>query len=917
MNIKLDELETSKKKIFIGRNQKDVDIVLKNYIRENPDRYIANFEQASILSLAKNVLVAYGFDSSKFIENDLAVLLMDKFINEQVASVDNKILDLIPVSSKSIKTSQMVYETINRVRGGKIINNDNKIDNLIFKYEEYLNNLKLLDSELVIKTAIKKLNENSIKNPLNLFNPQFIVLPNLVNHLKYNETEFLTSLIGVYGQKEFDVLKLEMSSNTNLTLVEAYGFGSEINYIVKTIKEQKYKTGDVAIYCADSSYENMIKGIFDVNDIPHAFINGTSPLCNNVIALANDVLDFLDNHYSIAYLSRIYDNQAINNKEVDGAGLPIIYVNPKQLNNLSADKEAILKAVQDLTIWNDNQRLFLGNILKIGESDSLEELFNSLVLFLEKYVDKETGEEIIQKLKTKNAYFVYFNDAIMTFSEKVNYIKKIISSIKIPSYKDEASVEILSLKGSTYIAKKNVFCIGLSASQMEEKCYDSPLICDEDLCEMLDASYYIELAKNKNDETIQTFRNFLLSKESANVYLSYSKYDSVRFTELSRWAELNKHKFIKFEERSFKDDGCNINATPSLVKDIPIFDSESLDILNKSIHILSASKVDTIYECPLHYFGDILYEKKEYDEYDATWLKANEEGSLLHKCLENYFKERNNLADPFDLKVFNKAFKDAVNEQEQEKPFDSKEIKDRTIENNKKLLINYLNEELNDRTSNWRVLCCEKKFKGSNYSKLEREIKARDTSEYDKEQLERHTNLLEAIDYIKKVTFKGTIDRVDYRDDGGVLEIRIIDYKSSKEKTFKDGFHSQHAIYPLFIDQIVNAGKDIIERTLGSAVSLTNYQVQFAYRLIKVPQKGFDKTNEISENIDEVLLTLRSMFKIIEDNTLQSLNDNMELDTRTVLSTGEFSKSKCRYCTHARECVLKLFKGEDRGIGKK
>lgn len=929
--IKFCDFANDKTTIILGRNLKDIDIVTKNYIRENQNAILSDFEKYSIASLSKEILINCGFDTTKFIEEDLAVLLMDKMLNKENSSNnlslsgDYLVFGLIPSSSLSLKTSKMVFETINRIRSGLVKNPNPAINDFINKYENYLLNLGLFDPLLAIKTAIKQLNNQPLNICLNFpINSHLVLMDNLVNELRYVDFAFICALINKLQINIADVKQLEIPTieTPNLTLVESYGLASEINFVVSEIKNKKYKTGDTAIYTADSSYNNIIKGVFDLYQIPYHFSNGTSPLCNNLIALTLDVLDFLDNHYNIAYLAKIYDNKAINSDTylLSDEKTVIQYANPEQLNYLSADKGAIRYAINNASKWSDSQKLFLEEILKLDEFPSIIDLYSGLIKLLENFTAKDINEQIVVSLKKKLPYFAYFDESdFNSFSDKVNYIKSILSTIKISEQKIDACIEISSLKGAQYIARNNIFCVGLSATQIEEKCYDSPLICDEKILEMLDGEYFVEESKNKNDRFAAIFKKFLSSKVNANIYLSYSKYDSVNFTQLSKWAELNRIDFNnETKTYGYLDYENQIESSDTTQNNKPLFDNESLDILKREVTRLTASKIETIAKCPIHFFLDNLYIKKEYDEYDANWLKANEEGTLIHECLESYFRKQPDLSIKFDDSLFESCFANSLEKLLLAKPFDSENIKNRTIDNNKKLARNYLINTLDGSNAGWFVLCCEERFKSNDelFVNIEKSIIDTYGNPSSDEEERYYNNLLRYLAYFKEVTITGAIDRIDFKfDDGGELLIRLIDYKTSNPSTFKNYFHAQHLLYPLFVSSIVFKYEYKIRKIVGNSVSLDNPIISFKYDLLKsLSGESIDSNFTNGKECAYILTIVGEMFDLLNENTIAALN-NSEFIKREII-TNDNGLSVCGFCSYARECIVKLLHGEDKGLSQ-
>ena len=161
----------------------------------------------------------------------------------------------------------------------------------------------------------------------------------------------------IYLIREIEELDLEIFE-PELIEVSAYGYASEINFVVNQIIENEINISDVAIYVSDGSYQNLIKAIFELNGINYRFANGESGLTNNVLSLMHNILDFYDNYYSIKCLSEIFENTSLKDEyKLDKYGKKP-YEDP--LNDLKSSKDAIINSMKlRHSKWNSNQQEFL------------------------------------------------------------------------------------------------------------------------------------------------------------------------------------------------------------------------------------------------------------------------------------------------------------------------------------------------------------------------------------------------------------------------------------------------------------------------------------------------------------------------------------------------------------------------------
>ena len=779
--------ENDTKKIVIGRTQQEVDQVIRGLVLESK-KPIFNVEKQNIISLAGEVINnSDAYQDYQLVDSNEAKALFYVFLKNNIKG--STIFGLIPKESFSIPTANNAYSAINQIRKGKLKEDkQTKYSLMIDEFEKYLLENKILDEALVLKAAIKLIenNKNSVLDLLGYSDDlEVYILPSLKDKLTYLEKKLINKLFN-----SFEYISLLKTNSVEKVKVPAYGYTNVVKYIINEIKDKNYNLDDVAIYTSSNAYDSLIEAYFDNYNIKYKFNYGTSILYDDLLGLFNSILDFLDNHFNINYLYSIYRSPALKTY-TDEHGKEDTYACFNKIKDFKADANQLQKQASKLQ--SKEKKEFLLDLVDLyNETDNLSSIFKKVLAFCVKYstIDKAN---IIELLNSKNRLFSFCDPIAeeMSYSDKILYIKSIVSSIKATkdsNNKDSSSVLVDSFNALMLPRKYNFF-IGLSSKELLQSEVESPLISDDEYDELLNCDdYYVKKVTLANEEFLENVNNLLKTQESGRQYFVAPIYDSIEFKELSKSSLYLSIDGIE-EEIYCENEEINTSAINPI--DVYLYPQTAANIEKVGATSLTPSRVETIMNCPLKYIYSQVYDEIKMDEYSEKWLKGGEEGTFAHKVLQDYFDMAK--GEALDKDLFDKVFKEAYEQMKDDSPFSSQIIQDVEASRVEKILLEYLDRYYKD-SDDYKVFDCE--FE---------EINKQNPAKYTIGSLDLDVN--------------GTIDRLDMYVDRGELKIRIIDYKTYNKQSYDD--HKKNStlpqciLYPVMINTYVNNNYDELVKKVG------------------------------------------------------------------------------------------------------
>jgi len=851
----IDFIKSPNKKILIDNNLSDGNNITKLFSLSNKIS-ISNYEIFNINLLAKSLLLSNP--KYKYINNEQSTYLFYSFLDNKRDGSD--LYNLIPDSSFSFESVKVSLSTINEIRKGKRKeeSKNKNIDNLIKDYESYLISNSYYDEILMLKEVIKISNIDLIKNVLKIKDKYIIgIVDTYLDQLSYLERLFLDTLINKLNTS-YETLTL-FTENKNLSIYsyKTYGFYQEVENVINIINQNKLSVSDVEIIISDNKYSNSIKAYFDNYNIPYVFTNGIPIKCFDLYGFIDSILDFFINHYSINCLYDIYRSLALSSK----------YKYIEGLKDLHADKEAIKVIVNNKNNyynWSDNQKKFILDLLNLDVSNNVYEIYLRLLELISEYCEKDFIEPLLGTLNNK-INIIELCSKLNIDEHPFKLIRRIFEDVKIAVKPlDKACISIRKLSKVTNFYKKYVFILGLSSSQLKQKEIESPLLSDEDISKLIDIdNYYVNLPSLNNIRFNNNLDRLMKFNNNPHIYLSYSEYDSNEYKCLSSSTFYNKYKVN--EATPIINSNLSLKMKEITNLDEKIIDDSSFNNI-KDIDHLSPTSLNNLYKCPLLYIYSNYYNEISLDEYDNTWLKANESGSLAHFILEKYYKEHDD--KKYDEDSFNSIFKECVDRTINNHPFDNKDEIKQELDTIYKITNQYVIN--NSNVDDYKVLGCELKFK-------ELLITFND----------------------KKYYFKGSVDRVDYLlDPNNILHIKVYDYKTGKELTIKKDGLTQSFIYVKAVEDYLSKNFNSIKSSVGNFnLDDVIYEFHYVYLFSNLDKVIEDRDNNYLANASKLKL-----FNELDNNVTSFFNIYNPILGKEKKEQGS---NKCSYCKYKNKCLLK------------
>ncbi len=875
-----DFLIRKEKKLIISDSFHNAESLIKRFVLLN-NTPVINVEKETLESLATRIYKILGDTNKTIVSNNDCVFIVDALLRK------NK-YDFISEKSFGLSTAEAFFDVIKEIKYGFIENgkqthwsNFNLI--LLEDYNNYLKDNNLVDSADVMLFAKDNVDEKVLAYSHDVL---VGVTNNLNGRLRYLELEFLKNICQIYQR---DITYIDYSlENQNIInkKVDAHGFINEIKYIVDDIRDNNYNLNEINVFISGNSYEPMIKSLFDYYHINYHFVSGESISLFSINSVINYALDFVNN---LCELKSIY-NLLLTNvvKEEFKDIIPILPKLKCDHVNIASYKGTSKEPL------GENLSQFFALLLEIDDATcDIGELFDKLLNFL-KYACKEeyylpfenSFNEIREHLK-------YVDEASCpNIHKKIDIIKSFISSIRVQEEKDEASINISSLKSGFLLDRKYNYLVGLSASQLSVKEIQSPVLNDEELCELLKHDdCYISLAENNNKEYMQSIYNLIstASNDSLITYI-YSSYESVAF-QMQAASTLYVDVPAEETKKEYELDGG------ALAKN----NSESFSLAKKIEKLsFSPSALETFVKCPCQYLLQYVeeYGKIDIATYSNTWFQGGEFGTFCHLILEKYFKI-NNTRDKqksFDEISYQNCVNLAIEETKALRPFGNQNAIEVETKRASYVVENYLRSYFSD-TDGYYVVACEYDFSNDEVSEI-----------------------FEIQDKGAVVSYHGKIDRIDVKVDiDGTLYIRTVDYKTTTRSKMmtkvNKGETFQGHIYAIAAKNYCLKYKSKIEKLLGCKLSyekvedLTNVVFEYVFPL----EKGSNAKLQVSleqeaSSVDKLRMLINTIMEYNSDLDVQETIVNMN---KALAKVTEQQKGDCQYCSLVKHCRYKIINGEN------
>lgn len=790
---------------------------------------VYNVSAKLLVELAKDILYSEAAKAGKiktfeFISDDIGTYILEKIICDNPHKYT-----FVPQSSMCHRTASEILSNINLIRDNCL--NDvavkqpskklSQLLTLIDEYEDALKENHLYDKTRCLKEAI---------TVLKVVGKPFVVPRCALMH--WNKLSYLEEQLLNMCAEKVEVIDYQIKQEqVNWSFFRSYGTFNEVDYVISEIIDNKIPFGKVNLMYTSAEYESLISGICAQKNIPVNFISGRSASGLEYIRLIRSILAWADGNYAYQLLKPVFFNRlvGINGIDTDGNEHKINVVREflKGINEgIGWGLDRYVKFIEDYnTQLIDTEEVSkfslkkefvdvigaLCNVfVKYEEAARMGAIVISDMLFeITKIADditpKNSKEKNLVKSALKNEInCLKYRASVDTLHEAIKVIYEDLDRIMFSDEESSMAINAITTGKGQVLERPYVYVIGLSDKHYRQAFSESPVLSDEERKEYLDMlKGNVLLAKDIPIKKQKDFEFTIDSLKAGEVHIGYSGYDTIKMEPLSPSAMylnlLNKNQISKADIKAV--DYRNIIEEKIIVKgdeaieDVDIVDTVTDEKVKNITVRLSASSLDCLYSCPLHYHYS--YEQKiEAEEYQVPevgkWLNPAERGSFVHKVLQDYVNKIFITDDVILADVcgsdYDDVFEKVKGEYEAKCPIDSYSVAKKEMEVIREALLCYLGQlhkEFSFKDNKWKVEGCEVSFKPGSTRTLEKQY--------------------QYADGILTIGFSGCIDRVDsYVDEAGKKHYRLIDYKTGDKNYFKNNKiegTSQHHIYKMFAEQ--------------------------------------------------------------------------------------------------------------------
>lgn len=859
------------KKILIVDSKENYNKIAKNYCIKNHTT-ISNIKVFTIKDLASSIFYsneAIDLNSFVGINNNVASTIISYLLKTK-NPIDGMVYGFIPVEAVDLRTPAEVLKALNQLRFGNVLNKNYKYEYLMDldkDYKKYLEEHNYYDYNRMLDLSIdyiKGLSKDEIKNIYALGDKiNLEVLDNVLEKLTYKEGVFLDLFKNAYDVSYEGINYLPSDKTINKHFAKCYGAYNEVYNIVNEIKKNNLKSGDINVLYTDPIYENLIRAIFEMNDIKYS-LKEAHANSTNLIQLFNDIIEFYKNDFLYENLYKIVKNPIF---KIEGGSAVRRYTSILN-ENICNSKERYIDFINRYDInANEKNKSFVEflNDLVNAYSDEYDTyiLFQNIYNLINKYIYRNNEYlSLIDKLYDLGIYFTIMQELDKDVLKPLDYIKECIDGILYSDVFTDDSIAVINLSEISVLDRKYTFVLGLSSSQIKQKEVESAIFSDSEYKDMLDMDYYVELAENSNKEYERILSKTIESQPLGDIYYEYMYFNTVDFKPSSpsvyylNLLEDNNEEDISYEydERELKpnrniikkyvDDFRNTNDSyeenlnninnaeiSAKIEDLNI----TVDNVSSYVNIsdfedenkkwyISASGLGNLVTCPMCYIYQYVkklpnIQFKTINSY--SWLDALARGNLFHHTFENYFNETykkyNTCNLNIDEDILNASFNKALEVAVEEKSYPN-EV---TYEKESKVVY----EKICSYLTRLKAFYDEEAKQGRFYKNIGNELEFGKDHNYNEifdvsyEDEYQYNN----INYKYKLFFVGSIDRLDGYVVDNILHFRIIDYKTSNEKGLKvEILHNskiQHYIYGIAAMRYYEINKELLEKMFDTKIS--------------------------------------------------------------------------------------------------
>lgn len=629
--------------VFSNLNETELLRSLSRYGKDSFNVHVLN-----AYKLAKEALIRSG------------VLYKEKEIDttEQVFIINKLIKNINYFKKSSFIDSKHIVKSLNKARllcrgneenklqevlsGGEFIDKNKAILDTYLSYQEYKNNNHLIDAIDIINLALLK---------ANVINSNFIVFKE--KKMFPLEEELINKVSSTY--KTFSIseyLNLKKTSSNDITYDNAYGQVNEVEHILSYIGENKIAFEDCLISVIDNSYINQLKAYKDMYNLKMTFKTGISISNSNAYKLLVDIKRWEDSFNNSNCFEDLLEADEFNKDKF----LSII-----SDNKLSKrDIKDIIKQVGNLklSIQDNKEKLdkYKSTNSKLFEvvNKIAQELSKGYGYFIREYtniVNENIDIKAVENISLfVDEYYENIKDANLS-----DVLEEISTRYILKEQSKAGHLHVSDLNGALEVSRKHLFICGLNAKSFPGSPKEDYLLLDSDL------ERFNEENINDSNSKIQNNKQLLIDvinkaiAQNTYIHLSYAGYNLAELKEENPSSMLyeiyksydgkassksleekigEQHKYFDANISSLKEMGINyLNGIDYITG------KKEKDIVNK-INLtkeLSPSVVEKYFDCPKRFYLTAILgvEEKEVDN-PFIVIPANDEGDLIHECMEDY-----------------------------------------------------------------------------------------------------------------------------------------------------------------------------------------------------------------------------------------------------------------------------------------
>ncbi len=835
----------------------------------------------------------------------------------------------IPKSSVSFGSSEEVLRVVNLIRENRPTPEyENAQDarvtglkKLIKDYECALMNMGYIDKALLLENILDILN-NKLGNDeklLHLLLPWInagIAVP-ADRELSQKEEEFL-KLLEEKSDKEFVELEADIITPGDKARIDNYfkAFGStnEIDEVVNVIKDRKFMFGDVALVYAGDEYENIIRGKLENAGIPYCFSKGFHASSDPHVSFMRELIAFAVDDYSYETLRRAVHNPAFKLHAAARSYREILkrgigwgkerykeFCTDHDAETASLDPEE-QKAAEDRIAFVD----FLKKVIDVFDRQSTGDILKGLLEITDIYTTKTPRFRKIIREEVKNGIRGFSNIKINenVFEMLDDYLRK----LTVSDAEDEGSVLIIPYGSKEVCDRKVLFAVGLGRENIEKTITESPVLSDSELKKYLGKN--IEVASDLNKRRRESFERLMDNSPLERAWFSFNEYNTVNLLKnapsqlyMGMLRKIGVNDLICIREVGYPIDKGGLEMTSDVLYDawdnvrttMPQNKTQNGSKLQRNTSaVLSATSLQTLMHCPLQYHYQMHERIAREDQLERdghSWLPRNSRGDLFHHTMEDYVESvlvGNTTSSQLEEDVLKRCFNEQVAVEKKRHPVPSDIIADEEIKeifDALKLYVTQLYDMLKASNGKRKILACEAKFDGVNFS--------------------------------NNISFNGSVDRIDGELDNGILKLYIIDYKTGKLENLNEkigkGEQIQHYIYAAGADQWAKANKNKIEGWFGATFNDVEIKdVRYVFPMADGEKKEIFVTQDVLDCYphanaaflhlpNEAIDRLKKCEEAFLNNDPRAEND-IEMLTKDRLTDKEL----CKYCNYVDICKFKM-----------